>query len=113
GGGARSGEGEAGFDGPGSVSAEGLPGGMQARLGEVERLLQQVAESGLGRLNEPTRERFGQLAAELDRTGLRELARGVDELRQTGAAAAVLSDGYLCRLHREAAAQARAGGGFT
>jgi hypothetical protein len=104
---------EAGLDGVESVSAQGLPAGMQARLGEVERLLQQVAESGLGRLNEPTRQRFGQLAAELDRTGLRELARGVDELKQTGGASAVLSEGYLCRLHREAAAQARAGGGFS
>jgi hypothetical protein len=88
-----------------SASVESLPPGMRTRLAEVERLLLQVAEAGIGRLGDLTRERLQHLAAALDRLGLREAHRGLAEFeRPERAAAALLSNGYLFRLHLEAAA---------
>jgi hypothetical protein len=84
-------------------SLERVPPGIRARLVEAERVLLQIAEAGLGRLQEPTRGRLRQLAAEADRAGLAELGRGLADFGRPGAAAAaVLANGYLCRLHREA-----------
>jgi hypothetical protein len=92
---------DVGGDGPGLADA--APAGIRARLAEAERLLLRLAEAGAGRLAEPTRERLGGLAGELDRAGLRELAAGVGELEGAEpAAASVIRNGYLCRLHREA-----------
>jgi hypothetical protein len=94
-------EGDADAEEPGF--SEGIPPGIQARLCEVERLLLQIAEAGLGRLDDPTRQRFRRLSVELDRAGLQELGRGVGDFAQTAALApSVLWNGYLCRLHREA-----------
>jgi hypothetical protein len=62
-----------------------------------------LAEAGAGRVGELTRERLRALAGELDRAGLQELGGGLAELDRAGtAAAAVIRNGYLCRLHREA-----------
>jgi hypothetical protein len=84
--------------------AEGMPPGLRARLAEAERVLLQIAEAGLGRLQDPTRQRLRQLVAEIDRAGLQEIGRGLNELIQAPAkACAVLCNGYLCRLYREAA----------
>jgi hypothetical protein len=94
-------EGDADGEGPGLTDA--VPAGIRARLAEVERLLLRLAEAGAGRVGELTRERLKALAAELDRAGLRELGGGLAELDRTeAAAAAVIRNGYLCRLHREA-----------
>jgi hypothetical protein len=93
--------GDADDTGPGLQEA--APPGLRARLAEVERWLLQVAEAGRGRLDAALRERLGRLSGELDRAGLRELGQGVGALGQeTATAAAVLWNGYLCRLHREA-----------
>jgi hypothetical protein len=82
---------------------EGVPAGIQTRLSEVESLLLPIAEAGLGRLNEPARQRLRQLAAAFDRLGLREMVTGLADLEQApDAAATVIWNGYLCRLHREA-----------
>jgi hypothetical protein len=82
---------------------EGLPPGLRARLGEVERVLWQVAEAGLGRLQDATRQRLRRLAVEMDRAGLQEIGRGLSELdRAEASAPAVLRNGYLCRLYPEA-----------
>jgi hypothetical protein len=83
--------------------AETAPPGIRSRLAEVERWLLQVAEAGLGRLDEMARDRLRRLAAELDRAGLRELGQGIGGLGQHAVTAAtVIGTGYLCRLHREA-----------
>jgi hypothetical protein len=79
---------------------EGAPVGIRARLAEVERSLLRLAEAGLRRGDE-ARPRLGQLAAELDRVGLPELAAGLNALAQAGAAATLLRAGYLYHLHRE------------
>jgi hypothetical protein len=90
-------------DDPGPDMQEAAPPGLRARLAEAERWLLQVAEAGLGRLDEALRERLRRLSGELDRAGLRELGQGIDALAQEAATAgAVLWNGYLCRLHREA-----------
>jgi hypothetical protein len=84
-------------------SLERVPLGVRARLTEAERVLLQIAEAGLGRLQDEMRGRLRRLAAEADRAGLGELGRGLAEFDRPGAAAgAVLANGYLCRLHREA-----------
>jgi hypothetical protein len=83
-------------------SLESVPLGVRARLTEAERVLLQIAEAGLGRLQDATRGRLRQLATEADRAGLGELGRGLAEFDRCGSAAAVLANGYLCRLHREA-----------
>jgi hypothetical protein len=98
---------EAADEGDGEDGGPGLqeaaPSGIRTRLAEVERWLLQVAEAGLGRLDDMVRDRLRRLAAELDRSGLRELGQAVGALGQDNpTAAAVLWNGYLCRLHREA-----------
>ncbi|HWG47347.1 MAG TPA: hypothetical protein VN688_31580 [Gemmataceae bacterium] len=89
-------------DHPETRFREGVCPGLRTRLGEVERTLLQIAEAGLGRLNETTRQRLGRLSVELDRAGLREMGRGLGELEQPTPAAGVIWNAYLCRLHREA-----------
>jgi hypothetical protein len=70
----------------------------------VDRGLLRTAEAGVGRLDEPARQRFRGLAAELERVGLTELGRGLGELEvEAERAAAVIRNGYLCRLHRQCA----------
>ncbi len=85
-----------------SAGLEGAPAGVVARLAEAERELLRLAESGVGRLDDVLRERFGRLSAGLERAGLQELATGWKGLAQAGSgASAVLWNGYLGRLHRE------------
>ncbi len=54
-------------DNPETLLRDGVCPGIRTRLGEVERTLLQIAEAGLGRLNETTGQRLGRLSAELDR----------------------------------------------
>jgi hypothetical protein len=90
-------------DGEGPGLTDAVPSGIRARLAEAERLLLQLAEAGARQLPEEARQRLHGLTAELDKTGLRELAAGLGELERAEAAAgAVLRNCYLCRLHREA-----------
>jgi hypothetical protein len=101
-------EGEA--DGLDAAGPDAAPPGIQTRLSEVERVLLQTAEAGVGRLDEPTRQRLSRLGVELDRAGLQEMGAGLAAFRRAeGGAAAVLWNGYLCRLHRQSLSLAASG----
>lgn len=91
-------------DQPGIAYAGGPPGLTRA-LAEVENWLLRLAESGLGRRDANLQERARQLAANLHRRGLEELARGLEELsREEAGPPALLAASYRANLCRQALA---------
>jgi hypothetical protein len=87
-------------DGRGALTQ--APAGIRARLAEADGILLQLAESGLGRLNDALRTRLWTLSAAMDRHGLTELGQVLAALAEAGAGAKeVVRGGYVSRVYRQ------------
>ncbi len=82
---------------------ETLPKGIQTRLAEDERVLLQLAESGVNRLQDEALTRVQQLARNVDRIGFQELAESLGQLTENKTkASSLIWCGYLAKLFRQA-----------